>query len=109
MFATADDYDFRIGDGGSFDGCGAGGKFVRTANGMEMLSMDTKWSVAFAFNAVVYTLLTIFTLSLVISAFCWPLVCVGSIGFCITQFAHFAAIICTGIWRFSGDGPTCAG
>ena len=73
-----------------------------------MISMDTKWSVAFAFNAVVYTLLTIFTLSLVVSAFFWPLVCVGSIGFCITQFAHFAAIICTGIWRFSGDGPRCA-
>ena len=81
LYTIADDYDLQNEPGASFDGCGFADFDFRT--GVRNV-LDTKWSVAITFNAIVYTLLTVFTLCLVASAFLWPFVCIGSFGFCIT-------------------------
>ena len=69
---------------------------------------NTKWSVVFTLNAVVYTLLTASELCLFLSAFIWPLAICGACGVCCTQMAHFAAVIVTGVFRYSEDGERCA-
>ena len=81
LYTIADEYDFTYEPGASFDGCGMA-EFNFVTRVREEL--DTKWSVAITFNAIVYTLLTAFTLCLVASAYFWPLVCIGSFGFCVT-------------------------
>ena len=69
---------------------------------------NTKWTVIFTLNAVVYTLLTVSELCLLFSAFIWPLAFCGACGVCCTQMAHFAAVIVTGVFRYSSDGERCA-
>ena len=93
-----------------FDACGTrdsttnlGGVAVKTEQ------IDTKWTVVFTLNAVVYTLLSASTLCLFMGALLWPLAFCGLCGFICTQMAHFAAVIVTGVFRYSDEGEFCAG
>ena len=75
---------------------------------MANVTMDTKWSVAFMLNAIVYTCLTISALCMVFSPQIFFGAVCGSLLFCCAQCAHFAALIVTGVFRYGLDGPECA-
>ena len=80
--------------------------------GLNPVTIDdadlTGWSVVFLLNACVYTLNTVFVFCLILSAFLWPLAFCGVCGICCTQLAHFAAVIVTGVFRYSDAGELCA-
>ena len=88
-----------------FDACTT---VTGTVGGLSMEAEDTKWTVIFTLNAVVYTLLSASTLCLFMSAILWPLAFCGICGFICTQMAHFAAVIVTGVFRYSDEGEACA-
>ena len=64
--------------------------------------------MVYALNASAYTLLTFFTLCLVLSAFVGPLGMMGACCIMCTQCVHLAALIIAGVFRFGGDGAICA-
>ena len=80
-----------------------------TIGGTKVEAIDTKWTVVFTLNAVVYTLLSASSLCLFLSALLWPLAVCGLCGFVCSQLAHFAAVIVTGVFRYSDEGEYCAG
>ena len=73
--------------------------------------VNTKWSVIFALNAIVYLVLAISTLCLCICPLS-PFFCIfglcGAIGMTCSLMGHFAAIIVTGVFRYSDAGDLCA-
>ena len=70
--------------------------------------LNTGWYTAFALNASVYTLLTVFTCCISISALLWPLAFCGGCGICLTGIIHMVAIIITGVYRYNADGVACS-
>jgi len=84
-----------------FDACGG--------DPSSMADEDlTMWTTVYILNACVYTLNTTWVILLIISAFWWPLAFCGACGICCTQLAHFAAVIVTGVFRYSDPGELCA-
>ena len=70
--------------------------------------LDTKWTTLLAFNSILYLILSILTLLIMLGYFLAPLMYVGGIAHSCGCCAHLAAIICTGVWRYSDDGKKCA-
>ena len=108
LFAQASEYDDMIGPGGSFDGCGIGGGLTLVNGVPVFVTLDTKWTTIFTLNAIVYTLLTAITIGGILSAAFGPLAFCSACGFCCVQFAHVAAIVVAGVYRYIDDGPKCA-
>merc|ERR1712079_58388 len=77
-------------------------------NTTSSLSIDTTWSLIFALNGGVYLTLTILTLCLICSAIIGPLAICGACLIGCAQCAHLAALIVTGVLRYSDDGKECA-
>jgi hypothetical protein len=95
---------------GAFDNCGGSANEMSGSGLSQTIAEygDTKWSVVFTLNAIVYTLLTVFTICIALSAVMWPLAICGACGVCCTQMAHFASLIVTGVFRYSSAGEKCA-
>ena len=101
-----DEYKDISGTDNPFDRCN-----IMTDAQMELIGQehgDTKWTVVYTLNAIVYTMLSASTLCLFLSALLWPLAICGICGFICSQMAHFAALIVTGVFRYSDDGEKCA-
>ena len=94
----------RPGIANTFDSCG----LVTEKPSGEFQFDDTKWSVVYTLNTVIYAMLSLWTVIIALSAYCVPLVCLGSCGFTLTQLAHFGVLIVTGIFRFNKAGDRCA-
>mmetsp|Transcript_31258 Transcript_31258/g.41352 ORF Transcript_31258/g.41352 Transcript_31258/m.41352 type:complete len:197 (-) Transcript_31258:107-697(-) len=108
LFSDAAYYNDNAGasmnkDTNTFDWCG-----ITTPSMSGITFGDTKWTVVFTLNAITYTLLTVFTIALALSAFAWPLAFCGCAGACCSQMLHLATIIVTGVFRYSKDGEKCA-
>ena len=106
LFSDATEYNDTVGTSkveNPFDACNTEGGSVA---GLEPI--DTKWTVVFTLNAIVYTMLSASTLCLFMSALLWPLAICGLCGFVCSQLAHFAAVIVTGVFRYSDEGEACA-
>ena len=106
--ASVNEYDWQISQSqvitNVFDNCNL--HVLQTDGSYELA--DTKWTVVFTLNAVVYTLLTFFTCCHIF-AIILPLLAACTVcGLCCTQCAHFAAIVVTGVFRYSVDGEKCA-
>ena len=110
LFADAakfnDEYKDAAGNDNPFDRCTVMPDEAVKLAGYE--PGDTKWTVVYTLNAVVYTMLSASTLCLFLSALLWPLAFCGICGFICSQMAHFAALIVTGVFRYSDDGEKCA-
>ena len=116
--ATAAKYneDFGCGDVRCFDMCSTasslGGAFSSafSSSGVDMggLGTDTAWTLVYGFNGGVYMSLTILTLCLVCSALIGPLAFCGACLIGCAQCGHLAALIVTGVLRYSDDGKACA-
>ena len=72
------------------------------------IDLETGWSVVYNLNGAIYTILTLATILMILSAFFGPLAYVGAVLAMCTQCAHFAALIVTGVFRFSDGGADCA-
>ena len=99
----------------AFSGSGSSGSsidlsgFSQAMSGLaSMTSVDTAWTAVFALNGGVYLTLTILTLCLVCSALLGPLALCGACLMGCAQCAHLAALIVTGVLRYSDDGEYCA-
>ena len=101
-----DEYKDQAGTDNPFDRCNTMTDAQMAAIGAE--HGDTKWTVVYTLNAVVYTMLSASTLCMFLSALLWPLAFCGICGFICSQMAHFAAVIVTGVFRYSDDGEKCA-
>ena len=102
MWSEAQDVDAVL--EGAYDSCG----LVVPGDSGSVALMDTQWSTLLALNSILYLLLTIFTVFIVIGAWFSPLLCVGAIGHCLGSMTQFAAIIVTGVFRYSAEGTLCA-
>ena len=72
------------------------------------LAVNTKWSVIYMFNAILYLCLSTFTVLLLVGAIKWQLLCSGCAGHCLGIVVQFVCIVCTGVWRYSDEGKSCA-
>ena len=111
LFSDATEYNDHVGNSeveNPFDMCNIGGTVSTPAGSATIEEIDTKWTVVFTLNAIVYTLLSASTLCLFMSALLWPLAICGLCGFICSQMAHFAAVIVTGVFRYSDEGEACA-
>lgn len=116
--ATAAKYneDFGCGDVRCFDMCSTasslGSAFSSAFSGSSVdmggLGTDTAWTLVYGFNGGVYMSLTILTLCLVCSALIGPLAFCGACLIGCAQCGHLAALIVTGVLRYSDDGKACA-
>ena len=79
-----------------------------TVDDTEFTQLDTAWSFIYIFNALVYTILTVSTVCIILSAFAWPLAFFGGCGICCSQLAHLGAIIVAGVNLYSKDSKLCA-
>ena len=86
LVSKADDFNEYTGIDGAFDNCRVGGKMMLTmVDGVMtkiVITMDSKWSVAFMLNFIVYLCLTISALCMVFSPFVWPFAYGGNVLFC---------------------------
>ena len=79
-----------------------------TRNSYEYGEVDTKWTVIFALNMIVYACLTLFSICQMLGTFFWPLCCFAACGHCATSNAHLACIIVTAVFRYRSEGEKCA-
>ena len=69
---------------------------------------DTKWTVIFTFNTIVYACMITFGICQIIGTIFWPMCLIAVCGHCALSSAHLACIIVTGVFRFQDEGETCA-
>ena len=106
MLAQAQNFDeagAALGINNYYDSCGGLG----TDSG-SLPSLDTKWSVVLTLNSILYLVLVLTTLSTVLGAFFKPFLAFSVCGCCCGLGAELAAIIVTGVMRYSEDGEKCA-
>jgi len=65
---------------------------------------SSNWSVILAFNSILYGLMGLFNFFLCMTCIAWPVGYIGVIGHCCGCLAHVAAIIVTGVFRYSDQG-----
>ncbi len=112
MWAEANEYDdkkFEInGVSVKYDSCG--GFLKNSQNGLngEGYPIDTQWSVILAFNSILNLILTVLVLLMCLGSVFAPIMCLTSCGTCFGNCAYFAAIVTTGVFRYSSDGKACA-
>ena len=72
--------------------------------------INTKRSVILAFNSYLYLIHCILTFLVLLGAtgILWPFCVCGSCGHCFSGCAHLAAVIVTGVFRFSSEGELCS-
>ncbi len=87
----------------TYDSCGGVMRNNLTGEGF----VDTQWSVILAFNSILNLCLTIFVLCTCVGSVFAPLLCLTTCGHCFGNCAYFAAIITTGVIRYSTDGKMC--
>lgn len=68
----------------------------------------TNWTTIYLFNGILYALLAVFTFMLCMTCLVWPMGKLGGIGHGLGCCAHLAAIIVTGVFRYSTEGELCA-
>lgn len=69
---------------------------------------NTKWSVILVGNAILYGLLTLFSICQIVGTFWWPCCCCAALNHCLASNATFAFLIVTGVYRYSTEGEACA-
>ena len=69
---------------------------------------DTKWTVIFTFNTIIYACMITFALCQIIGTFFWPFCLLAACGHCALSSAHFAAVVVTGVFRYQDEGEKCA-
>ena len=70
--------------------------------------VDTKWSVFLAFNSFLYLALCCCVVLMLLGTFFMPFWCCGCCGAMCGGIAHLAALVVTGVFRFSKEGEKCA-
>ena len=70
--------------------------------------LDTKWSTILLFNMILYAVLSVSTICMCFTCVAWPIGYLGAMGHSFGCCAHLAAIIITGIYRYSDEGEMCA-
>ena len=69
---------------------------------------DTKWTVIFTFNTIVYACMIAFGLCQIIGTFFAPMCFLAYCGHCFLASAHIACIVVTGVFRYQDEGEKCA-
>ena len=103
LYATATNFNAKQGNvvKNAFDLCGEADPTTGQLG-------SSQWTLVFILNAIVYTLMTFFTLSSVLCLFVWRLFKIIVCGHLLTWFAHFGALIATGVFRYTANGLACA-
>ena len=68
---------------------------------------DTKWTVIFTFNTIVYACMITFSICQIIGTYFWPMCLCAACGHCALASAHFAAVVVTGVFRYQDEGEKC--
>ena len=91
-----------------YDRClGSGIAILNPSTGVSELG-DTKWTVIFTFNTIVYACMVTFAFCQILGTFFWPLCLCACSGHCCLAIAHIACIIVTGVLRYQSEGEKCA-
>jgi len=67
----------------------------------------TNWTVILAFNSIVFAVLAVCSVLMCLTCLVWPIGYVGAFGNCLGCCAYLAAIIVTGVFRYSTEGKQC--